>query len=257
MKILKSIAVAFSMYSRIPMPRFTWDSDDMTYHLIFFPWVGAVIGLLEYGLFRLYVTVYLPAIAVAAFAIALPLLVTGGYHVDGFMDVSDALSSWQPKEKRLEIMKDPHIGAFSVINLVTFGLILYASIILMTEGAFETWCFSFFVSRCLSGMCVVAVQKAKEDGMAAVEAKNSHTKAVFYGLLVQLIICYALAFLMNPLEGVMLVVLSIFWTLVYLKRARVTFGGITGDLAGWFVVSMEIVLALFLMGMDIYQRISL
>ena len=49
MKILKSIAVAFSMYSRIPMPRFEWGSEDMKYHLIFFPFIGVVIGALEYG----------------------------------------------------------------------------------------------------------------------------------------------------------------------------------------------------------------
>ena len=43
--IFKSIDVAFSIYSKIPMPRFEWDSEDMKYHMCFFPWVGAVIEL--------------------------------------------------------------------------------------------------------------------------------------------------------------------------------------------------------------------
>ena len=48
-KIAKACNVAFSMYSKIPMPRFEWASEDMRYHLFFFPWIGAVIGLLEWG----------------------------------------------------------------------------------------------------------------------------------------------------------------------------------------------------------------
>ena len=34
------------MYSKIPMPQFKWNDDDMKYMLVFFPWIGAVIGLL-------------------------------------------------------------------------------------------------------------------------------------------------------------------------------------------------------------------
>ena len=58
MIILKSFAVAFSMYSRIPMPRFKWDEKDMRYHLIFFPLVGAVIGgtLMLWKLFDSYLS---------------------------------------------------------------------------------------------------------------------------------------------------------------------------------------------------------
>ena len=52
-------------------------------------------------------------------AAALPLLVTGGIHADGFCDTVDALSSHAEREKMLEILKDSHCGAFAVIF---FGL---------------------------------------------------------------------------------------------------------------------------------------
>ena len=45
MRIIKSCIVAFSMYSKIPMPQFEWKEEDMQYMLCFFPWVGAVIGV--------------------------------------------------------------------------------------------------------------------------------------------------------------------------------------------------------------------
>ena len=47
----------------------------------------------------------------------------GGFHADGFLDVSDSLCSYGSREKKLEILKDPHIGAFAVIRLAVYYLI--------------------------------------------------------------------------------------------------------------------------------------
>mgnify|MGYP003392776405 FL=1 len=47
-----------------------------------------------------------------------PYLVTGFLHLDGFMDVTDAVKSWRDLERRREILKDSHVGSFAVINLV-------------------------------------------------------------------------------------------------------------------------------------------
>ena len=48
MKLIRSCIVSFSMYSKIPMPQFKWNDDDMKYMLVFFPWIGAVIGPVSY-----------------------------------------------------------------------------------------------------------------------------------------------------------------------------------------------------------------
>ena len=48
MNIIKSICVAFSMYSKIPMPRVEWNEKNMKYAMCFFPIVGAVIGGLSF-----------------------------------------------------------------------------------------------------------------------------------------------------------------------------------------------------------------
>ena len=48
MQIVKGIIIAFSMYSRIPMPQFEWKDEDMKYMLCFVPWIGIVIGLCVY-----------------------------------------------------------------------------------------------------------------------------------------------------------------------------------------------------------------
>ena len=52
MKVLESIVVAFSMYSKIPMPHIEWNKENMKNVLCFFPWVGAVAGVLVWLWFR-------------------------------------------------------------------------------------------------------------------------------------------------------------------------------------------------------------
>ncbi len=47
----------------------------------------------------------------ASVAVLIPVLVTGGIHLDGLLDTADALSSWQTRERRLEILKDSPRGS--------------------------------------------------------------------------------------------------------------------------------------------------
>ena len=128
MRIIKNIIVAFSLYSRIPMPIFEWKEEDMKHNIIFLPWIGAVIGGICLGLNVLFGHIKIPFVCELAVFSVVPLLITGGFHVDGFMDVQDALKSYKSKEEKLEILKDPHIGAFAVIRLVIYGLIWIAAL---------------------------------------------------------------------------------------------------------------------------------
>ncbi len=101
-----SLIVAFSMYSKIPMPRTDWTDHSMKYSMCFFPWIGWVIGILEALWLYLSFLAGFSALFRAAVFTVLPVLVTGGIHLDGYLDTSDAMSSWREREKRLEILKD-------------------------------------------------------------------------------------------------------------------------------------------------------
>ena len=115
MKVLESIVVAFSMYSKIPMPHIEWNKENMKNVLCFFPWVGAVAGVLVWLWFRVSDQLGFGVMLRASVAVLIPVLVTGGIHLDGLLDTADALSSWQTRERRLEILKDSHAGAFAII----------------------------------------------------------------------------------------------------------------------------------------------
>ena len=120
---LQTVAVAFSMFSRIPMPQFAWDSRNMRYALCAFPLIGAVIwGAVALWLY-LCELLALPDLLRAAVATVIPVWITGGIHLDGYADTQDALASFSSPEKRQEILKDPHLGAFAAIRLCCYFLL--------------------------------------------------------------------------------------------------------------------------------------
>ena len=127
MRILRSLAIAFAMYSRIPIPRVAWNSENMRYAACFLPFVGVLIGGLEVLLFWGGALFGLSPLVRALLAAALPILVTGGMHLDGFMDTKDALNSYKPREEKLRILKDSRVGAFAVIRLALYLLIFLAA----------------------------------------------------------------------------------------------------------------------------------
>ena len=240
----KSFAVAFSLYSKIPMPRFVWASVDMKYHFAFFPVVGLAICALEFLLIFLQSKLGFGSIFYLCLALALPVLVTGGIHLDGFMDTADALSSYGTKEKKLEILKDPHIGAFSVISVVLYFLCALGFLSeIKSKSAFVCAGFSFVFSRIFSGLSVVFFRKAKNDGMAKAESENSAKKTVGAILILEFAAFSALlAFFLGGVSVYFFVTILVFALLFffYYFMSKKNFGGITGDLAGFFVCVSEL-----------------
>lgn len=87
---MRAAFIAFSMYSRIPMPMFEWKEEDMKYAMCFFPAIGMVIGAVFYGMFLLLSWLLPGSFLAAGILLAVPIFITGGIHMDGFMDTCDA-----------------------------------------------------------------------------------------------------------------------------------------------------------------------
>ena len=160
--------------------------------------------------------------------------------MDGFMDTMDAFHSYQSKEKKLEILKDAHIGAFAVIMLVTYGLIYMGAFSEITDPeVLRIVAAGFFLSRALSGISVVTFPSVKKDGMLHFFADSSHKKCVKVFLCVQAVMCILFMFYQEIVPGIA-IVLTAFGTYgYYYYRTRKELGGITGDTAGYFVVICE------------------
>lgn len=240
MRLMKSCAIAFSLYSRIPMPQFQWEKEEMKYVLCFFPWIGAVIGLCVAGWAWLCRTFQIGSTAYVLIGTALPILLTGGFHVDGFMDTMDALHSYQSRERKLEILKDSHIGAFSVIMLLLYYLIYLAAFSgIQSEKALVMVGMGFVLSRCLSGIGVVTLRPAKEDGLLRSCSDSAEKKGVLAALIVQLVLCCAGMLAWSWRMGILVLAGAAGSFLYYRCRSYKEFGGITGDTAGYFLLLCE------------------
>ena len=247
--MFRSLCIAFATYSRIPTPRVEWSDKSLRYAVCFFPLIGAVIGALEYGWCLLAGVLSCGDLLRGAVAAAIPLLVTGGIHADGFCDTVDALSSHAPRERKLEILKDSHCGAFAVIF---FGLWLIVWLAgwsaLAGRDLTACACCGFVVSRALSGLALNHWPQARKQGMLRTVADAGNKTAVTAAMLVYLAAAAAGALLIDLKRGALVLAVNalVFWW--YRRMSMKQFGGVTGDLAGCFVTCAELgsVLALAL-----------
>lgn len=243
---MKSFMIALAMYSRIPVPQFEWKEENMKYSLLFFPMVGGLLGVVQYLFFRLGGYLKWPTGFMASTLTVIPLLVTGGIHMDGYCDTMDALSSWQPKERRLEILKDPHAGAFAVIWCAAYFIMAYGS----WQGVNmpQTMCLiclGYVISRAFSGLAVVFFPAAKKEGSLTAFADAAAKGAAGAGLLGWILAAEAAQIIMCPIYGTVLFLGQVLFYVYYYWMSKRKFGGITGDLAGWYLQCSEIMTLIF------------
>ena len=235
MIVLQTVAVAFAMFSAVPVPQFNWTEKNMRYAMCAFPLIGVVIG----ALWCLCGALPLPAPARAAGFCLIPVWVTGGIHLDGYADTCDALSSYGDREKKLEILKDPHCGAFAVIRLCSYFAAAFAlcTCVEFTPRTGLLWTLALVLERALSGFAVAAFPLAKDTGLAHTFATAADRQTV------RRFLCGASALLvlaLTVLGGGALAAAALLAMSRYYFVAKKQFGGITGDLAGWFLQRAEL-----------------
>lgn len=242
MRVIKSFLACFSIYSRIPMPVVELDSEDMKYVMIFFPFIGSVIGAIEYGLFYLFSINNIPKLVGALLFMAVPIIVTGGIHLDGFMDTVDAFSSFGDREKKLSIMKDPNTGAFAVIRLSLYGILFLAFTYMINDKSILLFCICFFVSRIVCGITVVTIDGAKKEGMIHSVKEKSENKIVFIILMIFAILTLIVLFINNPIIAIIYGLISVISYFIYRRKMIRELSGITGDTSGYFLCVFELLL---------------
>ena len=202
MKLLKAMAIAFSIYSKIPVPQFEWKEEDMEYMMCFFPWIGGVIGLFFFGWAVLCKKFAVGNVCYALIGAAIPLMISGGFHVDGYMDTMDAFHSYQSREKKLEILKYSHICAFAAIMLALYYMIDIAAISeIHTQKAVSAVAAVFFLARCFSGIAVMTLQPAKKEGLLYTFASSAQKVRVKAALYFQAALCVAIMLLVSGWYG--------------------------------------------------------
>ena len=133
---------------------------------------------LIWGLLSMLGMALLPRALAAALLTALPWLLTGFIHLDGYMDTSDAMLSWRPLEDRLRILKDSHTGSFAVVSLVLLALFSFAAASSLDAADLRALLLIPVVSRCGSAFCVIALKPLGHSEYAAMKDSRGQQIAV-------------------------------------------------------------------------------
>ena len=176
MKIyLHAFAMCQSMFTAIPLPLNIWNEKARGKMLLFLPVVGLELGAIWMGLTWLCRLLALPALVQGLILSVYPYLITGCIHLDGFMDVTDAVKSCRSLERRREILKESHVGAFSVIGVVVLLLSGFAFMASAKAAAdFRILIFVPTVSRCCSTLAVTGLKPMNTSQYADQKKPKSH-----------------------------------------------------------------------------------
>ncbi|MCI8554552.1 MAG: adenosylcobinamide-GDP ribazoletransferase [Clostridiales bacterium] len=255
LSFLQSLAIALSMYSLIPMPRLDWREDNMRWSLACLPVVGLLAGVLLGGWSFLALHISVSPLLFAAVAVLLPVALSGGFHMDGFLDAVDALFSRRDREEALKIMKDPRCGPFAV--LCCGGLLLLGagawSQLLSVPVLLPAACTAPVVSRALTVAAGSRLPYASSSTLGVLFASRSargvrrlslwESAAALLLLPTSSWLSGGLAGLAAGITATLLVLLLYSW---YRRMVLRRFGGVTGDLLGFFVTLCELALPLAL-----------
>ena len=240
MSVVHALICAFACFSAVPMPQIAWSDKSMRYMMAAFPLVGGLVA----GCYALWyqATTILgvgPFLRGAGYAL-IPLLVTGGIHMDGFADVVDAQSSHASPERKREIMKDPHTGAFASMAIAAY-LLAAAGLASELDARLMPAFFCVPVlSRCLAAIAAVTWRPSSSTGMLASIQAAARTGTVY--------VCAGLIFVATagamvacaPVPSVVALAASgvVLW---WVKRFSIRdFGGMSGDLVGFFIQATEL-----------------
>ncbi len=257
MTVLRSVIMAFSLFSRIPMPRVDWKPESMRYMMAAFPLVGCAIGLLLWAWIALCDVLGANAIVRAMGITILPIAVTGGIHMDGFSDVVDAQASHAEPDRKRDILKDPHVGSFAVIGIACYVLAYFAcaSQLDFSQGLaplhealsphaalIVALALVHVLSRTGSGIATTAFPKASDKGMLAMEHDSAQKTPVLVALVIIALACIAGLALCSPIAAA---AIALCWaaSLPALRAfAMSQFKGMSGDIAGFYLQSIELAL---------------
>ena len=233
---LHAFAMCQSMFCAIPFPGNIWDEEARDKMLLFLPIVGLEIGAIWAALAWLCQLLNLPTLVTGQILCAYPYIVTGFIHLDGYMDVTDAVKSWRDLERRREILKDSHVGSFAVIGIVLLVLAQFAfAASAPTDANYLILIFIPAVSRCGSALAVTALKPMSTSQYAEQKKPKSHIVV----LTIMLVVFLAAGFLLCGKYGFALVGCMAGYGLA-LRRAYKSLDGMNGDVAGYALTIGEL-----------------
>ena len=218
-------------FTRVPIKKnLPCEPKNFRRGMVFLPFIGLLIGGIQYGVIYL-LRGYLPSSIVAAMVVLLPIIITGGLHIDGLGDTCDGFFAFtKDKDRIIEIMKDSHAGTFAICAIIGNMLLQYGAIdYLIDQEAFGALLVVIMFSKLFVLLTGLWGRAAKEQGSGNLFVGNVSVVvliiSVIYSVLIGSVVITLLTSLILLLAG--LVGALLFYWLCYTKIK-----GITGDTFG-------------------------
>jgi adenosylcobinamide-GDP ribazoletransferase len=224
---MRALITALRTLTRLSVPGS--DTTHLASALPFFPAVGVLIGIVVAGV--LYgITLHGWPTGAGIAAMITVIWITRGLHIDGLADVSDAFGGGRTRDRRLAIMKDPHVGAFGVMAIVADLLLKAAALAqLATLHQWALVIVPFIVSRTGQVFLAVSLPYARaEGGKAGGFVEGARPLHFLLALLAAMACCLAV----SGLPGLILLLLGLVTMVLLRLWMKHHFGGVTGDLLG-------------------------
>ncbi|MBT2696312.1 adenosylcobinamide-GDP ribazoletransferase [Bacillus sp. ISL-40] len=249
MKFLKGFLINIQFFTAIPITlELPMDKDHLKKAVQAFPLVGLIQGIIYSAVFYLCLEFTPFSHLACAFLLWLvTILLTGGIHLDGWMDVSDAYFSYQDQGKRLEIMKDPRTGAFGVLSILVLlscrFLFMYESLAKVENVLFIMIAVIPFLSKTVMGVLLLTVKSAKDEGLGTLFQNAAKPQALWPYPIYLVGVLILVSLFIKEIFLIGLLILAAACCLFLFRRKAVNwFGGITGDVLGAAVEGTELIL---------------
>ncbi len=239
---MNGLVTAFRTLTILPVPG--RDADDFSKALPHFPLVGAAIGIVAALAAWVISDGMAWPLGGGVAVVAVTAFLTRGIHLDGLGDAFDALGGGRTPARRLEIMKDPHIGSFGVVAIVTCLMIKAAAVAqISTASQHLAVVVPFVVSRAIQVELAAALPYARrEGGTARAFVEGAEASHFLLATLFALLLCY----LFGGFCGLIVLLAAYAASPALMWWLRREFGGVTGDLLG---MASEVTETLLLAGL--------
>ncbi len=236
---LNGLGTALKTLTAIPWPGSK--SEDFASSLLWFPFIGLLLGLILYGsslLWQLLPFTPWPG-GTALLLVTVDIWLTRGLHFDGLADWADSIGGFLQKEKRLSIMKDISLGTFGVLALMIALLSKWLAFERLISCGTAIWLIAVLIlSRDMMVKLMTTLPYARtEDGMGRPFVMQASTRHRILSHVATVAVCI-------PFGPFFVLLFCLAWleTWLFGIRCRHQFGGITGDLLGTANEMVEVTL---------------
>lgn len=240
---MKALFQAISFLTRIPVPTLHYTAEDWQRSVRYYPVVGAMIGLLLWLFHALMMTTFSAHVS-AVLTLLFWVYVTGGLHLDGWMDLADGLGSNRSREQMLAIMKDSRVGAMGVIAAISLFLLKGAALydILSDPGTVRLIAVPM-IARTLVPVLMRFFPYVVKDGIAIGMREAITMWSLWLGCLFLVVIGWYL----GGYPVLVTIAIATLFAVVFAAGVNRKLGGLTGDVYGALIESIEAVCLLGLL----------